>query len=737
MRLISVFLTFTVFSVNAGENLSEIEIIEVQGRKFSEPLFSYPGSVSYLTEDIENNIVNSDLLNGVGELIPNFSFINVTKNQTSLSIRGAFSAEDSAGTDQPISIYVDGVYRGRVSDIQYDFMDFDHIEVLGGPQGTTHGRNSAGGTLNIFTKRPSDEFSGYSQLTLGNYGRANFKARVEGGIENTALKGVVGISRRTSDGWVKNLVTGNKLEQDDQYGFYGALEGDLSKNTAFYFTIDYQKDDSYGVPRHFYGESPLFPGLSNEPKVVQQTEDGLNNRDAKGLLLELSVDDFIEDWELVSVSGYRHNDSLVKDNQFAPSYSKDIFILVDETVTEDLMLSQEFRLSKVVEKSTSLIGVYFSDQESEKLESFDIKAPLGSFAGVIFGTDAIASKVYQNVDTQSTSLFFDYSYRFESGIGVFGGGRYTNDKKTGYTEINGESGSFILPGQPFLTEYSKSWSEFTPRYGLDWKSKNGSDLYVYVLRSRGYTSGGFTAAVTSPDAASIPFAPELAKNFELGVRKYFSTLDILSSIVLFQTKYEDLQTLTLQPSSQGLIQIVANAGKATSQGFEFNLVSKISNDTNLNFSLNYLDATYDDFVIEDFVNGTQNFTGNELPASPPWGLNIGFKHHFNIGGETTYKIYANYSFRDKVYFFPDNAATQLTYDDTDWNIFNVSLSAEFGSWNVGLFVQNILDEQPWTFVNSASSSFYLPPTDLFSGKRINYGTLLPPRAYGFRINYTF
>jgi iron complex outermembrane recepter protein len=45
----------------------------------------------------------------------------------------------------------------------------ERTEVLRGPQGTLHGRNSIGGTMNIISKRPSEDFEGEVRGLVGNY----------------------------------------------------------------------------------------------------------------------------------------------------------------------------------------------------------------------------------------------------------------------------------------------------------------------------------------------------------------------------------------------------------------------------------------------------------------------------------------------------------------------------------------------------------------------------------------
>src|SRR5690606_977352 len=71
-------------------------------------------------------------------------------------IRGIGSQDATAGQDNSVSTYVDGVLQSSVTGSAVVFNNVERIEVLKGPQGTLFGRNTTGGVINIITKDPSD-----------------------------------------------------------------------------------------------------------------------------------------------------------------------------------------------------------------------------------------------------------------------------------------------------------------------------------------------------------------------------------------------------------------------------------------------------------------------------------------------------------------------------------------------------------------------------------------------------
>ena len=49
------------------------------------------------------------------------------------------------------------------------FMDMENVQVLSGPQGTLFGRNTTGGAVLFQARRPTDQFEGYVEGSIGNY----------------------------------------------------------------------------------------------------------------------------------------------------------------------------------------------------------------------------------------------------------------------------------------------------------------------------------------------------------------------------------------------------------------------------------------------------------------------------------------------------------------------------------------------------------------------------------------
>ena len=52
-------------------------------------------------------------------------------------------------------MYIDDVYIATLTGSMLDLLDLERVEILRGPQGTLAGRNSIGGSVKLYSKRPT------------------------------------------------------------------------------------------------------------------------------------------------------------------------------------------------------------------------------------------------------------------------------------------------------------------------------------------------------------------------------------------------------------------------------------------------------------------------------------------------------------------------------------------------------------------------------------------------------
>src|SRR5688572_31849520 len=103
------------------------------------------------------------------------------------------------------------------------------------------GRDSTGGALRIWTKRPAEEFGGTITATTGSYDRRDVKASLDLPLGDNLRTKWTGASLNR-DGHVTSLTTGEDGGYIDQQVFRGDIEWDATENLSFRF--NYLRDEN-------------------------------------------------------------------------------------------------------------------------------------------------------------------------------------------------------------------------------------------------------------------------------------------------------------------------------------------------------------------------------------------------------------------------------------------------------------------------------------------------------------
>lgn len=92
-----------------------------------------------------------------------------------VSIRGIGGADFNPAFEPGVGIYIDDVYYPQLTGAVFDLLDLERVEILRGPQGTLSGRNSEGGSIKMFTRRPEGSNTGYMEATYGSRNRIGLR----------------------------------------------------------------------------------------------------------------------------------------------------------------------------------------------------------------------------------------------------------------------------------------------------------------------------------------------------------------------------------------------------------------------------------------------------------------------------------------------------------------------------------------------------------------------------------
>lgn len=91
-------------------------------------------------------------------------------------IRGVGQYDFNPALEPGVGMYVDDVYYSTLTGSIFDLLDLDRIEILRGPQGTLAGQNSIGGSVKLYSKKPSGAGGGSVEVKYGSYNRTEVRA---------------------------------------------------------------------------------------------------------------------------------------------------------------------------------------------------------------------------------------------------------------------------------------------------------------------------------------------------------------------------------------------------------------------------------------------------------------------------------------------------------------------------------------------------------------------------------
>src|SRR5512143_3079695 len=189
----------TASAQQSGASTGGLEEIVVTATRRAENLQEVPISIVAITGD-SLEMRGLDSLEQVSQGVPNVIITGGGGGTggTNFRMRGI----PNVGT------YIDGVWQvGTAGFLTQEFVDIDRVEVLRGPQGTMFGRDSTGGAIRIWTKRPGNDFGGNITATAGSNDRRDVKASVDLPLgEKVKTKWTAANLFR--DGYIKSLTTG-------------------------------------------------------------------------------------------------------------------------------------------------------------------------------------------------------------------------------------------------------------------------------------------------------------------------------------------------------------------------------------------------------------------------------------------------------------------------------------------------------------------------------------------------
>jgi iron complex outermembrane receptor protein len=666
---------------------------------------------------------------------------------TQVYLRGVGTFGANAFAEQGVAFNLDGVYLSRPAAPAGLFYDLERVEVLKGPQGTLYGRNASGGALNVITAKPKlDESGGFLTAEYGDYEAIKATGAVNVPLGDTAAMRVSGqyVDR---DGYYSDGYDDEESEAvraqflvDPDSGFdmtlmldYASIGGQGSGGTIMPLVGDRLGPSDPQVIAEYVSRPPTPP----VPQIIAQ-DDGYQDNDFYGALATINAD--LGFATLTVIPAYRKTD--LDFVSYASSF------LID--VTEDSeQTSLEARLANQGDQWTWVAGAYYFDENVDADQFYDQASN--------------AMLIESDLETTSYAIFGQATYSLTDTFRLTGGLRYTQDnkKQDTYAETRPFVG-FVPPGPPdfipiFITiptiaESDVDFDETTWKLGLEYDVSDDSLLYTSV--ATGFKSGILYSAT------GLNYSdPEDLTAYTIGSKNRFLDDRVQANVEVFYWDYENQQISHLGPVQVattpvgpifGPVFLTENAGQATIQGLELELLWQVFENGLFSANFQYLDTEYDELQYQAYSPGgvppatgclvtptsfigTTPFarifdvdcSGRPVVNAPESALNIGYQHTFEIGdgGRLIFGIDSRIESSRylSIDFLPDGKQGSYMMS----NAFLTWESAA-GGFAVTGFINNIEDET--VFSNSLQSPVKTGTL---------YNQMRPPQTYGVRATIRF
>lgn len=550
-----------------------------------------------------NDEIDRRQITGTIDLIQNVPNMSGSHNvslggSNSYFLRGIGNAESIATFDVPIGTYIDEIYISRQNANQVQLFDIDRLEVLRGPQGTLFGRNTTGGAVTVVSQKPTDEFFGTVEGSIGSYERYTVRGAVNLPVSDKLLTqfSAYGIDE---DGWMDSVTTGETYNGEEAYGVRGALRFMPSDVLTWDLSVQYSDTEvqAIGVAARPVGsQTPITGDFTKNFTALGDCNGPVS--DAEGTTVPVCSFNKMEsllvasniEWEtdlftLNFITGYYDLEQNYSadfldnspDQPFGPAFG-DTYIIANNG--EHDQISQEVKISGDLSdgRLRYVGGLFYMDEDNTTnftdwvgtkpgLAPFNVRTPLKN-------------------STESMAAYAQLDFDVTDQLTLLAGGRYTDEEKD--FSISGALGfvpvsdaDVVAAGIPL----DQSETEFTYKLGGNYQFSD--DIMAYLTYATGFKSGGWNARGSSVDALK-EFGPEDVTSYEGGLRAEWLDNRLRTNLTIFQAEYDDIQIATVE----GALFITTNAGDSEIKGLELEVTGAATEDLTIYGSLGLMDSEY-------------------------------------------------------------------------------------------------------------------------------------------------
>ncbi len=609
-------------AAGATAPISSIAEIVVTARRHEEKAQAVPISIVSLnkTQLTQEGVVTA---NDLSRVAPGLSIMNTAASRSAVtfSIRGQGSTFGSGPGVIP--------YFADVANFSEAIFDIGNVQVLKGPQGTLFGRNTSGGAVLFEPQLPTEDYNGYIDTRLGNYGRRDFEFGVGGAVipGNDMFTFRVSGQILNRDGYTTDTFDGAKLDNENKENFRGIFTfkpfESFDNTTIVQTTRQHENNDGAVLINVSPAIPPLYPALQGQLALQQS----LGNRQVLGAF---PLHKFVSDTTgVINTTSWRISDNFSLKNiaSFLDTNGEKNWDLSETQLpllgvlnppNKNHQYTEEFQARGNVGPVSGAVGYYYERITAPFQMGFVEVSPIlfAPFA------PANAEVVGEGSSSVSRGPYAQLDWKATSKLTLTGGARYTTDELT--AEPTGSTLT-VYPPTPILSTLAfqfapgqrHTFNTLTWNFAADYAVDQNMNAYGHV--AKGYKQGGFNG--TAPPGLQ-EYLPEYVTDYELGVKGRFNmggwqtTYDIDG----FYDDYTNIQRdENVGLPSGAVATVIQNAAAGHIDGAEFQLTVVPNRYIRVTAGYTYLDAKYSAF---DGGVGVGDVSRSRFPNTPANQLTV-------------------------------------------------------------------------------------------------------------------
>ena len=644
----------TPFDLRLTDASRQLDEVIVTAEKKEENVQAIPSSISALNAKSINNyrLWNSKDLTAI---VPNLYSANPGDGRNVTSIRGI----TSSSYDPAVTTYIDGVNQFTLDTYIPQLFDVERIEILRGPQGTLYGRNAMGGVINIITKQPTNNISGFLEISAGNYGEQRYTGAIRTPVIKDKLFFGASLLYEGLDGYYTNEYDDSKFDKQHSVGGNYYLKYRVNDRWSATFNVKHLANRNYGSFTLAPDKDAAFadPFRVNQNAVAKLVDNTFNT----SLTANYTGQRFNFSTQTSYQSNYRYYATPI-DGDFSTADAITIINNYGNKWNNIKVVTEELRVTSPASSASRLkwtAGSYLFYQNVPNKQA----THFGKDAALVGSPDSNYAII--NTATARSSgvaLYAQSEYAIAKKINIIFGVRY--DYQHSKEDVLGEYQPDASPVPVFETQpdtsANVSYSAFSPKLSVSYHPVMGTNLFATY--SRGYRTGGLTQLGADPSQPPLyAYKPEYSDNFELGIKNTFLENRARANISFFYTTITDAQVPTLVLPAA--ITVTKNAGSLTSKGMDAELAATVLKGLEATYNFGYTNAKYTKLKLSQ--NGSEtDLSGNRQIFTPDITSMLALQYNISLieSNKLQLIIRGEWTYLGKQYFDLANSITQSPYN---------------------------------------------------------------------------